>query len=116
MNYLTEKRVRTLATTHFGALKVLAQNSPQIKNASFEFDTKSLQPTYRFQMGLPGASYAIEIASRLGLKPEIIQQASGLVGTQEKDLTSLIQELEENLKKSESRKKQPSSKKRSWKS
>ena len=99
LNYLTEKKVRTLATTHFGALKVLAQNNPQIRNASFEFDTKSLQPTYRFQMGLPGASYAIEIASRLGLKPEIVQQASGLVGTQEKDLTSLIQELEENLKK-----------------
>ncbi len=99
LNYLTEKKVKTLATTHFGALKVLAQNNPQIRNASFEFDTKSLQPTYRFQMGLPGASYAIEIASRLGLKSEIVQQASGLVGTQEKDLTSLIQELEENLKK-----------------
>jgi DNA mismatch repair protein MutS2 len=98
MRYFTEKEVKSIVTTHLGALKILAQNDSRIRNGSFEFDSQSLKPTYQFRIGLPGSSYAVEIASRLGLKKEIVTQASGLIGTQEKDLTSLLEQLDSELK------------------
>lgn len=98
LRYLTGKMAKTIVTTHLGALKVLAQNDPRIRNGSFEFDSASLRPTFQFRMGLPGSSYAVEIASRLGLNPEIVSQASALIGTQEKDLTSLLGQLDQELK------------------
>src|SRR3972149_5036064 len=99
LRYLTGKMAKTIVTTHLGALKVLAQNDPRIRNGSFEFDSASLRPTFQFRMGLPGSSYAVEIASRLGLNPEIVSQASALIGTQEKDLTSLLGQLDQKLEK-----------------
>jgi DNA mismatch repair protein MutS2 len=98
LSYLTEKGTRTIVTTHLGALKVLAQNIEKIGNGSFEFDQKSLKPTYQFRMGIPGSSYAVEIASRLGLKPDITRHAVSLIGTQEKDLTALLEVLDRELK------------------
>ncbi|OGC76543.1 MAG: hypothetical protein A2Z27_02300 [candidate division Zixibacteria bacterium RBG_16_50_21] len=98
LQYLTARNVKTIVTTHLGALKVLAQNNPKIENGSFEFDSKSLRPTYQFRIGLPGSSYAVEIASRLGLKPEIVAKASSLIGSQEKDLTTLLAQLDSELK------------------
>lgn len=95
---LTERGVKTIVTTHLGALKVLAQNDPRVRNSSFEFDSKSLKPTYQFRIGLPGSSYAVEIAARLGLKADIVSRASELVGTQERDLTSLLNQLDSQLK------------------
>ncbi|MCI0531686.1 MAG: endonuclease MutS2 [candidate division Zixibacteria bacterium] len=96
--HLTGAEVRTIATTHLGTLKVLAQQNPRIKNGSFEFDTKTLKPTYHFRPGLPGSSYALEIASRLGLKPKIIAQATQLVGEKAKEMSALLIELDSELK------------------
>ncbi|MFH1335164.1 MAG: Smr/MutS family protein, partial [Candidatus Zixiibacteriota bacterium] len=90
---------KVIITTHHGALKLLSQDYPQIKNASMEFDQETLTPTYRFQMGYPGSSFAIHIASRLGISPEIIQKARQILGSEERDLGKLLESLETDLKK-----------------
>ncbi|MGB2696456.1 MAG: endonuclease MutS2, partial [Candidatus Zixiibacteriota bacterium] len=94
---LTHKEARTVITTHHGALKVLAEVSPKVENASLEFDRKTLKPTFRFQMGFPGASYAVEIASRLGMPKTLIKKASELVGSKERDLGTLLEKVQKNL-------------------
>ena len=90
---------KVIITTHHGALKLLAQDYPQIKNACMEFDQETLAPTYRFHIGYPGSSFAIPIASRLGLSPEIIQKAQEVLGNEERDLGKLLENLESDLKK-----------------
>jgi DNA mismatch repair protein MutS2 len=94
---LIGKNARSVITTHHGALKLLVQEYPQIRNASMEFDKGTLTPTYRFQMGYPGSSYAIQIAERLGLPGQIIQKAQEVLGSEERDLGALLETLEKNL-------------------
>jgi DNA mismatch repair protein MutS2 len=94
---LTTRRARLVVTTHHTALKTLAQHNAHIENAAVLFDAKTLSPTYQFRVGLPGASYAIDIARRLGLPEHVTKRADSLVGEQEKDLSSLLLELEERL-------------------
>jgi len=88
---------RMLATTHYSQLKTLAMDHTEMENASLEFDRKTLAPTYRLLLGLPGSSYAIEIAERLGLAKDICSNASRLVGSGEKSLANLITSLESEL-------------------
>ena len=97
--YGIKKGAKLLATTHYSQLKTLATEYPEIENASLEFDRHTLAPTYRLYLGIPGSSYAVEIANRLGLAEEICQQASSLVGKGEKSLDRLIASLEEELGK-----------------
>jgi DNA mismatch repair protein MutS2 len=78
-------------------LKTLPMEHPEIENASFEFDRKSLRPTYRLQVGIPGASYAVEIAERLGMPTDITDRAAGLLGKGERSLSDLIESLETEL-------------------
>jgi DNA mismatch repair protein MutS2 len=99
IDQLIKKESRVIITTHHGALKMLAQEYPQIRNACMEFDKETLTPTYRFQTGYPGSSFAIHIASRLGLSEEIIQKAHEILGTEEKDLGALLVSLEMDLRK-----------------
>lgn len=87
-------------TTHYSALKTLPEKYPRIENASLEFDNSTLKPTYRFTVGLPGSSYAIEIARRLGMPAEIVDQALSLTGTQERSLSTLLGKLESELRES----------------
>jgi DNA mismatch repair protein MutS2 len=75
LNYLADHAALTVATTHFGELKALKYQDERFENASVEFDDVSLSPTYRLLWGIPGRSNALAIARRLGLKPEIIDQA-----------------------------------------
>ncbi len=96
---LIKKEARVIITTHHGALKILAQEYPQARNASMEFDKETLTPTYRFQMGYPGSSYAIQIAQRLGMPEGIIQKAQEVLGSEERDLGALLESLEKDLKK-----------------
>ncbi|UCC45359.1 MAG: Smr/MutS family protein, partial [Candidatus Zixiibacteriota bacterium] len=95
--FLIGQGARLVATTHFSHLKTLALDNPEIENASLEFDRKSLAPTYRMQLGIPGSSYAVEIASRLGMDPQICGHASTLLGSGERTLTDLIASLESEL-------------------
>jgi DNA mismatch repair protein MutS2 len=98
IDQLIKKEAKLIATTHHGALKILAEEYPQIRNASLEFDKETLTPTYRFQIGYPGSSYAIEIAQRLGMPREVIEKAQELVGSKERDLGLLLESLERDLK------------------
>lgn len=96
---LIKNQARAIITTHHGALKVLTQEYSQLRNASMEFDKETLTPTYRFQMGYPGSSYAIQIARRLGMPEEIIQKAKEVLGSEERDLGALLENLEKDLRK-----------------
>jgi DNA mismatch repair protein MutS2 len=94
---LTQRGARLVVTTHHTALKTLAQHDPRIQNAAVLFDPRTLSPTYEFRIGLPGASYAIDIARRLGLPKEVTDHADSLVDQQEKDLSQLLLELDDRL-------------------
>ncbi len=95
--YAVKSGAKLIATTHYSQLKTLPQQHPEIDNASLEFDRKTLTPTYRLQIGLPGSSYAVEIAKRLGMPEEICQGALKIVGTAERSLSDLIAEFETEL-------------------
>lgn len=97
--YIVRSGAKLVATTHYSQLKTLPQQHPAIENASLEFNRETLAPTYRLSVGMPGSSYAVEIAGRLGLPEEICRNASDLVGSGERDLTDLIASMEAELKK-----------------
>lgn len=94
LNHLTQKGCLTIATTHMGALKVFAHETPGVENGSMIFDQQTLQPTYRFQMGVPGSSYAFEIARRYGIPDDFIRDARDMLGEDRGRLDQLILTLE----------------------
>ncbi|MBI4418077.1 MAG: endonuclease MutS2 [Ignavibacteriales bacterium] len=87
----------TVATTHHSALKVFAHETPGMANASMEFDRQNLRPTYRFRYGIPGSSYALELAERMDLDRSILEQAKSMLGEQKTSLELLITALQERL-------------------
>jgi DNA mismatch repair protein MutS2 len=91
---LTCRRAVTLATTHLGALKRLASETTGIVNASLQFDAETLTPTYRFVKGVPGRSYGLAIARRLGLPPVVLAEAEREVPDGDRALDSLLAEVE----------------------
>ncbi len=91
---LTRRGAITLATTHMGALKDLATTSPGVVNGSLEFDVATLAPTFRFQKGVPGRSYGLAIARRLGLDDGVLREAETLVPDEDRRLDALLAELE----------------------
>ena len=91
---LTRAGAVTIATTHQVSLKAFAHESDRMENGAMEFDQRSLTPTYRFRMGVPGSSYALEIARRLGFSPELIDEAEEMTGEQKSRLEKLILDLE----------------------
>ena len=92
---LTARGALTLATTHLGALKDLASHTPGVVNASLQFDAATLTPTYRFVKGVPGRSYGLAIARRLGIEPEILTDAEARVPDAERNLDALLAAVEE---------------------
>lgn len=82
-----------IATTHYPELKAYGYNRPETINASMEFDNETLKPTYRLLMGIPGRSNALEIATRLGLKSSIIDEARSLTDDDSQDLNNMIADL-----------------------
>ena len=91
---LTRRRAVTLATTHLGALKQLAAETVGIVNASLQFDADSLTPTYRLLKGVPGRSYGLAIARRLGIAPDVLEIAERAVPGAERALDALLATVE----------------------
>lgn len=91
---LTRRSAFTVATTHLGQLKLLATEEPGIVNASLQFDADRLQPTYRLLKGVPGRSYGLAIARRLGLEPRLLAEAEATLPQGERDVARLLLELE----------------------
>jgi DNA mismatch repair protein MutS2 len=91
---LTRRGALTIATTHLGALKELATEVPGVVNASLQFDAVALAPTYRLIKGIPGRSYGISIARRLGLRADVLDRAEERVPQGERDVNRLLADLE----------------------
>ncbi len=91
---LTRRRAVTLATTHLGALKQLAAETVGIVNASLQFDAETLTPTYRLLKGVPGRSYGLAIARRLGVAPAVLDEAERAVPDAERALDALLATVE----------------------
>jgi DNA mismatch repair protein MutS2 len=98
------RRIGCLAmvTTHFSVLKAYALNHPRVDNASVEFDTQTLRPTYHLRIGTPGESHAITVAERLGLKPSIIESARRHLGTRGKQFRQALRRTGAARKQAES--------------
>lgn len=97
IEYLKRSGARVICTTHYSELKSYAYKNEGIINASVEFNTETLLPTYRLLMGVPGKSNAIEIASRLGLNQKIIEDAKNELSLTSSESSELIGNLEEEM-------------------
>src|SRR5207247_7147451 len=91
---LTRRRAVTLATTHLGALKQLAADTVGIVNASLQFDAETLTPTYRLLKGVPGRSYGLAIARRLGVAAPVLEIAERAVPRAGRTLAALLASVE----------------------
>jgi len=87
---LTKAGAFTIATTHQVTLKAFVHETEGMENGAMEFDQATLTPTFNFRFGVPGSSYALEIARRLGLSPAIISDAEKMAGEQKSRLEKLI--------------------------
>ena len=97
LTYLMRRRAPSLIATHYPELKAFAHSTEGAMNASVEFDLKSLRPTYRLLIGIPGRSNALDIAKRLGLDEEIIQDARGMINPSELRAEDLLDEIHRQL-------------------
>ncbi|WP_414528606.1 endonuclease MutS2 [Nodularia chucula] len=103
LQYLANHAQLTIATTHFGELKALKYEDQRFENASVEFDESTLSPTYRLLWGIPGRSNALTIARRLGLKPEVVEQAKTQVGGTTDEVNQVIAGLEAQRRRQETK-------------
>ncbi|MBW4455365.1 MAG: endonuclease MutS2 [Nostoc indistinguendum CM1-VF10] len=103
LQYLANHAQLTIATTHFGELKALKYEDERFENASVEFDESTLSPTYRLLWGIPGRSNALTIALRLGLKPEVVQEAKTQVGEATDEVNQVIAGLEAQRRSQETK-------------
>ncbi|HEX9656785.1 MAG TPA: endonuclease MutS2 [Bacteroidota bacterium] len=101
LELLTKRRTLTIATTHHGMLKLFAHETEGIENGAMEFDHSTLAPTYRFRSGIPGSSFALEMAERLGLSPELLGRARALLGPGRVKLDELLTKLESSVQQYE---------------
>jgi len=87
----------TLASTHLVALKIYGSTTAGVLNASMGFNEETLQPTYVLRLGAPGKSAGLEIASRLGIRENLIDDARSRMSTHERDMERFLAELHERL-------------------
>lgn len=92
---LKQKEVTSVITTHYGELKALEYTNKYFKNASVEFNTETLKPTYKLLIGIPGLSNAISIASNLGLDKDIVEKVKNILITQKDPTVAVVEKLQE---------------------
>ncbi|HMQ04210.1 MAG TPA: Smr/MutS family protein [Pyrinomonadaceae bacterium] len=101
VDHFRHKGAQLIASTHYRGLKIYAANDPNVINASVEFDEKTLQPTYRLLMGMAGASSGIQIASRFGILPEVIETARQNLDISAQDAEAYLLKLQTEAKQAE---------------
>ncbi len=93
--FLRKSGAKCVITTHYGKLKEYSLTTDRVENASMEFDIQTLAPTYRLIMGVPGSSNAIAIASKLGLRQDVIDFARSNVSDEKLAFERVIQNADE---------------------
>lgn len=101
LNFLHNRDIRVMATTHYAELKLYALSTPGVSNACCEFDVETLSPTYRLLIGIPGKSNAFAISKKLGLSDEVISMAESYIGTRDKSFEDIIGGLEKSRRDTE---------------
>lgn len=102
LRYFLDRRTLSVATTHYGDLKAFAYTTNGMENASLEFDPATFQPTYQLTVGIPGGSNAMATAARLGIPPEIIDNARSMLTEGSQELENLLSSLMVEKQKTES--------------
>lgn len=102
LDYLQAKGCKIAITTHYPELKLYGYNRPRTTNASMEFDIKTLSPTYKLRIGIPGQSNAFAIARQLGMDKLVVDTAQSLVKDEDSDINRMIDRLANQTKEAES--------------
>ncbi len=93
LRQFNDRGARGLITTHYQNLKTFAEASEGMANAAMLYDRHHMQPLFRLSIGRPGSSFAIEIARKIGLPDEVIEEASKLVGSDYVDMDKYLQDI-----------------------
>ncbi|MBD3949904.1 endonuclease MutS2 [Tuanshanicoccus lijuaniae] len=101
LNYLHKLDATVMATTHYPELKLYAHDTPKTINASMEFDSATLSPTYRLLIGVPGRSNAFDISQRLGLRADILEEARSGIDTDTQSVNEMVANLERERREAE---------------
>ena len=95
LSYFASQVIPCVATTHHRDVAAYVQERQGMANASVELDPRTLEPTYKLTTGLPGRSYALTIASRMGIDPQTLRQARSLLSVEHRHAEELLCQLEE---------------------
>ncbi len=99
LEQLAKRRILTIVTTHHGSLKAFAHSNESCANGSMAFNQETFEPTYFFHPNIPGSSYALDIAKRVGLNEKIIKRAREILGADHTHLDDLIHTLSDKLRR-----------------
>ncbi len=106
LDHIRARGAKAAATTHYSELKMYALSTSRVENASCEFNVKTLSPTYRLLIGVPGKSNAFAISRRLGLSEEVLEHAGKLLHDDNIQMEEVLARLEKNRQKAEEQRRQ----------